>query len=305
MSTLVTGGTGFVGRYIVDDLVESGTPVVSYNRDFAAGDRPGVTCVQGELFDMPRLVRAIAEHDVDTIIHTAAQSHPEVSIDLPMTTFAANVDGTLAVFEAARMSPNPPRIVNFSSECAYGDQDEQTPVSEASTPQPNTPYGVTKVATEMLGRVYGTTYGIDIVSLRVTEIYGPGLKMPEILKDMLVAALSGESFVLEHGGLHRFHFVHASDVARAAVLAAATPKLPLHVYNISGGEQLTLAETAELIRAQVPGASITLGDGYWPGWDRQGPFDISAAAKDLGWRPRISPAAGIASYTEWLMHHDH
>ncbi len=305
MSTLVTGGTGFVGRYIVDELVQSGTRVVSYNRDFAVSDRPGVTCVHGELFDLPRLVRAIDEHNVDTIIHTAAQSHPEVSIDLPMTTFAANVNGTLAVFEAARMSPNPPRIVNFSSECAYGDQDERTAVTEASTPRPNTPYGVTKVATEMLGRVYGATYGIDIVSLRVTEIYGPGLKMPEILKDMLVAALRDESFVLEHGGAHRFHFVHVTDVATAAVLAAATPKLPLHVYNISGGEQLTLAETADLIIALVPGASITLGDGYWPGWDRQGPFDITAAATDFGWRPKIPPEAGIASYAEWLAHHDH
>jgi UDP-glucose 4-epimerase len=305
VSVLVTGATGFVGRYIVADLVESGADVVSYNRDFAADDRPGVTCVQGELFELPRLARVIAEHDVDTIIHTAAQSHPEISIDLPMTTFAANVDGTLAVFEAARMCPNPPRIVNFSSECAYGDQDENVPVTESSVPQPNTPYGVTKVATEMLGRVYGATYGIDIVSLRVTEIYGPGLKMPEILKDMLIAALSGKPFTLEHGAAHRFHLVHAADVARAAVLAAATPKLPLHVYNVSGGEQLTLAETAELIRQHVPGASITLGNGYWPGWDRQGPFDITAAARDFGWHPQIPPAAGIESYAEWLTHHDH
>lgn len=305
MSTLVTGGTGFVGRYIVTNLVESGTPVVSYNRDFATDERPGVTCVQGELFDLPRLVRVIEEHDVDTIIHTAAQSHPEISIDLPMTTFAANVDGTLAVFEAARMSSNPPRIVNFSSECAYGHQDEQRVVTEATTPQPTTPYGVTKVATEMLGRVYGATYGIDIVSLRVTEIYGPGLRMPEVLKDMLVAALGGETFVLEHGAAHRFHFVHAGDVARAAVLAAATPKLPLHVYNVSGGEQLTLAETAELIKDHVPGAAITLGDGYWPGWDRQGPFDISAAERDFGWRPQISPREGIALYAEWLAQHDY
>jgi len=172
-------------------------------------------------------------------------------------------------------------------------------------PQPNTPYGVTKVATEMLGRVYGATYGVDIVSLRVTEIYGPGLRMPEILKDMLIAALSGEPFTLEHGGAHRFHFVHVNDVASAAVLAATTPKLPLPAYNISGGQQLTLDETADLIRQHVPGAAITLGRGYWPGWDRQGPFDISAAARDFGWSPRISTAAGIASYAEWLTRHPH
>src|SRR5690242_2223457 len=118
---LVTGGTGFVGRYIVDALVAAGVPVVSYNRDYAEPPDPLVTCVQGELFDIPALVRTIEEHAVTAIIHTAAMSDPSVSIELPVTAFASNVDGSLKLFEAARMT-SVRRIVNFSSECAYGHQ---------------------------------------------------------------------------------------------------------------------------------------------------------------------------------------
>lgn len=290
---LITGGTGFLGRYVVDQLATGGITVLSYNRDHSTSAHPNVIAVQGELFDIPRLTRTLVEYAVEGIIHTAAQSHPEISVDLPVTTFTANVDGTLAVFEAARMSPSTCRIVNLSSECAYGDTDESQWVTESSPTLPNTPYGVTKVATELLGRVYRSLYGLDVVSLRVTEIYGAGLKMPEVLTDMIGAASERRPFHLDAGARHRFQFVHVSDVARAAILAFAKPSLPQYVYNITGGEQLTLADAADLVRRRFPQADISVGPGYLPGWDRQGPFDISAAERDFGYRPCVSLADGI------------
>jgi len=299
-AVLVTGGTGFVGRQLVDALTAAGTPVVSYNRDYAASALPDVVAVQGELFDIPRLLGVLREHRVERIIHTAAQSHPEISIEVPVTTFAANVDGTLGVFEAARLSGVVRRIVNFSSECAYGHQDEEIPVAESACPLPNTPYGVTKVATELLGRVYRDTYGLDVVSLRVTEIYGPGLRMPEVLKDMIHAAAQDSAFHLDTGAAHRFQFVHVSDVVRAAISACRRDRLPEHVYNISGGEQVTLAQAADLVRAEFPHATIDLGPGYLSGWDRQGPFDITAAERDFGYRPQVSLVEGVAAYAAWL-----
>lgn len=299
-AVLVTGGTGFLGRHLVDALAGDDVSVVSYNRDYATSETPNVIAAQGELFDIPRLVAVLQKYDVERIIHTAAQSHPEISVGLPLTTFAANVDGTLAVFEAARMSGTVRRIVNLSSECAYGDQDEETPVAESACPLPNTPYGVTKVATELLGRVYRDTYGLDVVSLRVTEIYGPGLRMPEVLTDMIHAAAGHQTFHLDAGSAHRFQFVHVDDVVRAAVLACRHDRLPQHVYNISGGQQVTLATVADLIRGEFPSAAIHLGPGHLPGWDRQGPFDITAAERDFGYRPQITLADGIASYVAWL-----
>ena len=302
MTVLVTGGTGFIGRYVVDHLIESGTPVVSYNRDYTEHDSPLVTPVQGELFDMPAVVRVIGEHRVQAVIHTAAMSHPGISIDLPITTFAANVDGTLKLLEAVRLTAVR-RVVNFSSECVYGHQPTEAVITESVAPLPNTPYAVTKVTTEHLGRVYSDLYGLDVVSLRVSEVYGPGLKMPEILKDMLRAAIDGTEFSMPEGADHRFHFVHARDVARAAVLAARAATLKQPVYNISGGQQVTVAELAGLLSGRFPSARFSIGPGYWTGWDRQGPWDISAAARDLGYTPAWSLEHGIDDYTQWLSQH--
>ena len=121
-TTMVTGGLGYVGRHLVAHLARDGDRVVSLNRDFADSDDPRVVCVQGELFDVPRLVRTLEEHGVERIVHTAAMSHPELSIDFPVTTFAANVDGTVHLLEAARLA-GVRRVVNFSSHCSYGHAD--------------------------------------------------------------------------------------------------------------------------------------------------------------------------------------
>lgn len=304
MSVMVTGGLGFVGRYIVQALADAGTETVSYNRDFSEHEHTRVTAVQGELFDIPKVVRTINDYGVTAVIHTAAMSHPEISIELPLTTFAANVDGTLKLFEAARMT-RLKRIVNFSSECAYGHQPLEQTVTESAMPMPNTPYAVTKVATEHLGRVYTDLYGLDVVSLRITEVYGPGLRMPEVLKDMLVAAVRGATYSLPEGGEHGFHFIHALDVADAAVKAAHADAVAQPIYNISGGQQVTLAELASRILASYPESKVSVGPGYWTGWDRQGPWSIEAASRDLGFVPQWPLERGLKTYAEWLSRHDH
>lgn len=298
--TMVTGGIGFIGRYVVDALADHGHRVVSYNRDHAESHRPEVVTVQGELFDIPRLVRTFEQHSVERIIHTAAMSHPEVSIDLPVTTFAANVDGTLKLFEAARLA-SVTRVVNFSSECAYGHLDGV--VREDARLRPTTPYGVTKVTTELMGEVYSDLYGLDVVSLRVTEVYGPGNRMPEVLKEMIQAGLQDRPFRLAAGSEHRFQFVHAEDVARATIAAAGADGRSQPAYNVTGARQVTLAETANLVRAVLPGADLDVGPGHIPTLDRQGPFDLTAARRDLGYAPAWKLEDGIEKYAEWLRSH--
>lgn len=105
-----------------------------------------------------------------------------------MATFTANVDGTLGVFEAARLA-GIKRVVNFSSETVYGAVEGT--VTENTPVHPSTPYAVTKVATEWLGQVYQARYGLDVVSLRIAQVYGPGNNMPEILGDLFKAIKKG------------------------------------------------------------------------------------------------------------------
>lgn len=299
MTTLVTGGRGFVGRHLVDQLLAEGERVVTYNRDYTVDDRDGVVAVQGELFDIPRLTATLTAHEVDRIIHTAGQSHPGVSIELPVTTFAANADGTLAVYEAARMT-GVRRIVFFSSECALGHITEPGPVSEDVKPAPTTVYGVTKVAGELLGSVYNSLYGMETVSLRITEVYGPGLWMPSLLGDMIRAGLRGETFTLESGGEHPFQFVYVEDVATAARLASTTTHLTQQAYFVSGGDQMTVSETAELLTTFLPDARFDIGPGFLPDWDRQVRFDLSRSARDLGYVPAWALEKGLEKQVEWI-----
>jgi UDP-glucose 4-epimerase len=298
-TTLVTGGLGYCGRHVVRALVESGDRVVSYNRDFGETDNDRITLVQGELFDVPRLVRTFEEHGVERIVHTAAMSHPDFSMEFPVATFHANVDGTVHLLEAARMA-GIARLVYFSSETVYGNVDG--PVAEDAPLHPTTPYGVTKVAGELIADVYNRSYGAEIVSLRLGEVYGPGNKMPTALRDMLIAAVHGEPFRMDGGGDHRFHFVHVSDVARATLCALSCDMTARPVFNVNGGPQVSLRETSELVRAAVPGCEIELGGGFWH-LDRQGEWDTAAAARDLGYSPATSLNEGVAAYADWLSQH--
>jgi UDP-glucose 4-epimerase len=295
-SILVTGGLGYIGRIIVRQLAEQGFDVVSYNRDYSEIATDRVTSVQGELYDVPRLVRTIAKYDVDRIIHTAAMSHPDLSIELPATTVVANIDGTVNVMEAMRLA-GIKRLVSFSSETVYGNH--AGPIDETSTTVPTTPYGVTKVAVEHFGRVYSELYGLEVVSLRFTEVYGPGNRMPQILRDIVKTALRGERFTMVSGADHLFHFIHAEDVARAAILAAMADKVKASVFNVFGDRPWTLAEAAALLRRLLPDADIAIGPGFCH-LDRQGPWDQSAARRELGYAPRHGLEDGLARYVEWL-----
>lgn len=301
MATMVTGALGYTGRSIVKELARRGREVIGYNRDYSEIAVDHVKHVQGELYDIPRIVETIRKHGIDHIIHTAAMSHPDLSIDLPITTVTANIGGTVYLLEAAKMA-GVKKFVNFSSETVYGHIEGK--ITEGSPLSPTTPYGVTKVATELFGKVYNELYGMNVVSLRIAEVYGPGNKMPQIHRDIIKTVLKGETFRMATGADHRFQFIHVDDVVNAAILASEAGKVAGYVFNISGGGYWTLRETANMIRNFVPNAHIEIGEGFWH-LDRQGRWDISAAERELGYKPAVSLENGTQHYIEWLQKNEY
>lgn len=300
MRVLVTGGHGYLGRHVVDGLLERGHAVVDYNRDVDPGPRHALhTPVLGEIGDVPRLLTVVREYGVERIVHTAAQSHPDISLEMPLATVEANITGTCTVLEAARLSAVR-RVVVFSSECAYG----HTPpgsVPESAPLRPRTPYGVTKAATEMLGLAYNECFGLDVIALRVSEVYGPGQRLQEEVRDAARAAVHGETLRLPRGRDQRLQLVHVDDAARATLTACLIEAHTTAVFNITGGIQPTFGEVLDLLAELVPGATFEVGPGDLGG-DRQGLFEIDAARRELGYVPRVDLRSGLRDYVEWLRH---
>ncbi|MCC8401417.1 NAD(P)-dependent oxidoreductase [Paraburkholderia sp. MMS20-SJTN17] len=303
MAILVTGGCGFLGSTLMHMIAQGGRVAVSLDRRAAATDTArGVHYVQGDLNDLPQLLETIDRFEIDAIIHTAAISHPFFSREIPWQTVVTNALGTTNVFEAARLK-SVRRVVNFSSECVYGNNDHLEVTREDAPLDPTTPYGATKVFTEKLAAVYSGLYGMQIVSLRPGWIYGPGQFMQCYLHTLLRNAIDGRPTHEPAGADYRFQYVHVTDVARASLLALAAPHAAGGAFNITGGDQRSYAEVAALVRKRFPEAQIEIGPGTIDVLDRNAPFDLSLAKRELGYAPQVGLEEGIDSYAQWLSTH--
>lgn len=285
MSTLITGGTGFIGRYVIDRLQDEGECVVSYDRARAAAGLPSRTeSVQGELFDLSRLAGTISNHDVGRIVHAAGTSHPELSIGMPEATVAANALGTFNLLEAGRLASFPGRIVLLSSTAVYG--------------APRTPYAAAKAFGDLLGQLYTERYGLDVVSLRLSETYGPGRRELSVLERLIEAGLTGRPLRLEAGADQPYHLVHVEDAARAIVAALEFSSPTARIYDIAG-ERMSLAQVVSIVRDRLPHADIQLGAGPGCEIDHGAPGFAGAPGRELGYRPRWGLARGIDDLCTW------
>ncbi len=296
---LLTGAYGLVGHSVHRQLQAAGRTVIAL--DLTSAAEPGYPIMPVDVRDTHRLhAVALSAGPIDAVIHCGAFSGPMLARDNPNLLIDVNLNGTANLLELARLH-GVPRFVLCSSVSAVGHTPAGMTLVDENVPlRPTTVYGATKAAAEALVQGYAAQHGVSGVCLRIGWVYGPRRTTSCDIRDMIASGLSGQPFSRPRGQTALRQYVHADDVARALILAADAPAPRQLAYLITEGTALTLPAVADLVRSVAPGASITIGPGVDPEEDIQSLFDISAAARDLGYTPRVALAAGIADYTAWM-----
>lgn len=317
MSTImITGGSGFLGTYVTQRLAERGDRVLIFDAampipSLAALTAPyeqQITYVRGQILDLASIMRCVQQHKVERIFHAAALYDPPYSLEDPAITFQVNVNGTINVLEAARLS-GVQRVVQSSSIAVYAPKqyepiNELHPIQLPSTGNPLGPYGASKAAAEIVGMTYYTTNGIDFIGLRNSAIYGYGMRYPMYIKPMVENSISGLPTRFATGGTMQRDYTHVKDIAQAVMKALDIPASALsqRLFNIGSGTMHSASQVAETVRAILPNADIEIGAGLseleQSDMKARGILDLTAARQQLKYEPQFSLEAGIRDYIE-------
>jgi dTDP-glucose 4,6-dehydratase len=305
---LVTGGAGFIGSHLVDRLLEDpGGRVTVLDRLSTGGSRanlqqhdedPRFRLVLGDVVD-PDSVRELVGQ-ADQVIHAAAESHVDRSIDAPREFLISNVLGTQTILDACRQSGK--RMLMISTDEVYGAGDPAGGMfDEDRALAPRSPYAASKAAGDLLCHAYAVTYGANVTVVRGTNAFGPR-QIERVVPTYAIAALEGRPIPVYGTGEQRREFLDVGDWVRAALLVLDRGQ-PGVVYNIGAGHELSNLELARLIcrLAGAPESLITFVRDR-PGHD----FRYGVAADRvlaLGWRPEVSFEKGLAATVEWYRDH--
>jgi len=334
---LVTGGAGFVGSNLVDDLLRDGWSVTIFD----ALSRPGselnlawllsrvangqLRYVQGDVRDFNALRQAAP--DAEVIYHLAGQVAVTSSVTDPRTDFEINAQGTLNVLEVARLSHRRPIVVFTSTNKVYGGMEDvavterQTRyeyrdfplgIAESRALDFHSPYGCSKGAGDQYVRDYARIYDLPTVVFRMSCIYGPrqfGNEDQGWLAHFIIAAVTGNPITIYGDGKQVRDVLFVEDLVRALRLAVTKIATTAgEVYNIGGGPSNTLSVWREFgpLLEELAGQPVDAGQGEWRAGDQPCYVsDIRKAARDLGWQPEIDKHTGIRRLWEWVSSNGH
>ncbi len=287
MRVLVTGGSGFIGRHVVAALRADGHDVSVADRvDFAD---PDVRCVTGDLGDPAVLDRALPA-GTDAVVHLAAETSVLGSVERPAEVHRVNVDVTAALLELCR-ERSVEGFVLASTNAVVGVVDGT--MTERFPLAPLTPYGATKAAAEMLLSGYHGAYGLRTPVLRLTNVYGPGMRHKDSFVPRLMRAAADDGGVQVYGdGLQRRDLVHVSDVARAFALAVqGWPSGPVIIGSGSSPTVLDLVAAARAATGSpIPVRHVDPKPGEMPAV-----VVDTTLAGEHGWEPRVTLVDGLRS----------
>ncbi|MCH9030799.1 MAG: SDR family oxidoreductase [candidate division Zixibacteria bacterium] len=303
---LVTGGAGFVGSNLVDELLRRGHRVrvldnlTSGSLENLSESLSSIEFIKGDIRDTWTVREAV--EGCDYILHQAALVSVPHSIQNPQTTNAINVTGTLNLLEAAREF-RIKRFVFASSSAVYGDSDT-LPITEKTIPAPLSPYAVSKLSAEWCTSVYSKVYGLPTVSLRYFNIFGPR-QSPEsdyaaVVPRFIQVISNGSNPIVYGDGKQTRDFIYISNAVSANLLSVESDQAIGGVYNVGCGNKFTLNTLIEKLE-KINGVQIYPNhQAERPGDIMHSFADISRARLDLNYRPLVNFEDGLRMTTEWF-----
>ena len=293
MKVLVTGGSGFIGSHVVDQLVEAGHKPVIYDR-LPSPFRDDIQTELGELSDLTMLELAMS--GCDAVMHLAAAADVNEVAKMPVESEAANARGTLNVLEAAR-GAGVKRVIYASTIWVYTGESGERVDEESNLGMPNHLYTASKLAGEMYCRSYNELYDLEFTVLRFGIPYGPRARPAAVVPAFVGKAMNGQPLTVAGAGDQSRRFVYVEDLASGCV-KALDPVAANRTYNLVSDSSVTILEIAELVQELVAPTGIEYTEQRTA--DYVG-VEVSGvrAEEELGWTAETSFADGVSRYVEW------
>lgn len=329
MKILITGGAGFIGSAVVRRAIISGHSVVNvdcltYAANLASlaavSDHPNYRFEQQNICDAVAMARVFKEHQPDAVLHLAAESHVDKSIDGPEDFIMTNIVGTFNLLRASRLyfEGLPPekqsafRFHHVSTDEVYGDLGPSDPAFEETTRyDPSSPYSASKAASDHLVRAWSRTYGLPIIITNCSNNYGPYQFPEKLIPVAILKALSREPIPIYGKGDNVRDWLFVEDHADALLTVLQRGRLG-ETYNIGGQNERTNLDIVETICAIMDETTL---DGFShksliefvtdrPGHDRRYAINANKIKVELGWTPSITFDEGFRQTVEWYLSND-
>ncbi|MEM1169879.1 MAG: GDP-mannose 4,6-dehydratase [Cyanobacteria bacterium P01_H01_bin.35] len=309
-NTIVTGVGGFIGSHLAETLLNQGDKVIGIDQfnDYydptlkrqnisQFKDNPAFQLIED---DIQSLNWSDLLVDIDVVYHQAAQAGVRASWGEGFRSYTErNINATQIILEAAKDASNLKRLVYASTSSVYGNA-ETFPTPETICPQPVSPYGITKLAAERLGKLYHQNFGVPCVYLRYFTVYGPRQRPDMAFHKFFKWILEDEPISIYGDGQQTRDFTFVSDAVAANLAAGTVPEAVGEVFNIGGGSRVVLAEVINMME-EIVGRPIkrnfvekARGDA------RDTSADVSKAQKILGYQPQVSLKEGLQREWEWV-----
>ncbi|MCC0069613.1 MAG: dTDP-glucose 4,6-dehydratase [Rhodobacteraceae bacterium] len=326
MKLLVTGGAGFIGSAVVRAAVRAGHAVVNLDKLTYAGSLSNVTEVaesplyafeRADICDRAAVDVILARHRPDAIMHLAAESHVDRSIDGPAAFIETNITGTYTMLEAARACwtaagrPDSFRFHHISTDEVFGSLGPTGRFTEETPYDPRSPYSASKAASDHLVRAWHETYGLPVVLTNCSNNYGPYHFPEKLIPVVILKALAGAPIPIYGTGDNVRDWLYVEDHAEALLLVVQKGAVG-RSYNIGGENEATNLELVTKICAildekrpgNAPYAEQIAFVADRPGHDARYAIDPSRIREELGWRPSVTLDQGLEKTVQWFLDHE-